>query len=291
ACSIECREGYEFSRSPAIFYTCAADGVWRPRNRNQMVFRYPQCTNDQTGCVGARVDVDCSEDFMRVKRSSHMFNVRVELPVKRDLVSHSVSGQKSKVSDALQDEIINQGAFNLEKVLPSGRPDLSTFQLLDEFHCQVGQVTVGDMCVPCAPGSYHSLTTSQCELCSEGEYQPLAGRTECFKCPEGQITAGEGAINENECKESCPAGNYFDLALSKCAPCGYGFFQPRPGAFECAACDVGKTTMSETAVSEEECRDECPDGEHLSSSGSCQPCPAGSYRTRGEHKQCVQCPD
>ncbi|VDM81380.1 unnamed protein product [Strongylus vulgaris] len=48
--------------------------------------------------------------------------------------------------------------------------------------------------------------------------------------------------------------------------------------------------MSETATSEEECRDECPDGEHLSSSGSCQPCPAGSYRTRGEHKQCVSCP-
>ncbi|VDM80173.1 unnamed protein product [Strongylus vulgaris] len=230
ACSIECREGYEFSRSPAIFYTCAADGVWRPRNRNQMVFRYPQCTKslpatrvillrvsypgkspcteasrdalrtrllasintinqkwdmcsltDTNGCVGTRVDVDCSEDFARVKRSTHMFKVRIELPVKRDLISHSISGQKSKLTDALQNEIINQDAFNLEKVLPSGRPDLSSFQLLDEFHCQVGQVTVDDMCVPCSPGSYHSLITSQCELCAEGEYQPLAGRSECFK--------------------------------------------------------------------------------------------------------------
>ncbi|VDK60815.1 unnamed protein product, partial [Cylicostephanus goldi] len=89
---------------------------------------------------------------------------------------------------------------------------------------------------------------------------------------------------------NCPPGRYFDMTLSSCSPCGYGFYQPRPGTFECIACDVGKTTMSETATNEDECRDECPDGEHLSSSGSCQPCPAGTYRTRGEHKQCVSCP-
>ncbi|ETN78501.1 EGF-like domain protein [Necator americanus] len=307
ACSIECREGHEFSRLPAIFYTCAADGLWRPRNRNQMVFRYPQCTKsvpatrvillrvsypgtspcseasrdalrtrllasiqainqkwglctltDPTGCVGARVDVDCSEDFARVKRHAHSFQVRIELPVKRDLVSHSISGQKSKVADALQNEIINQGAFNLEKVLPNGRPDLTSFQLLDEFHCQLGQVIVDDLCVPCAPGSYHSVTTSQCEVCAEGEYQPFTGRTECFKCPEGHVTAGEGAINENECKPNCPAGNYFDMGSSQCTPCGFGFFQPRMGSFECIPCDVGKTTTTEIGTSEEECRDECP---------------------------------
>ncbi|VDL80711.1 unnamed protein product, partial [Nippostrongylus brasiliensis] len=196
ACSIECRDGYEFPILPAIFYTCAADGLWRPRHHNQLTFRYPQCTKsvpatrvvlsrvayrgsspcseasrdalrtrllasiqtinqkwdicsltDLSGCVGARVDVDCSlEEFGRVKRESNSFNVRIEIPVKRDPVTNSVSGQKSKVVDALQSEIINQGAFNLEKVLPNGRPDLSSFQLSDEFHCQVGQVNVGDLC-------------------------------------------------------------------------------------------------------------------------------------------------
>ncbi|WKY06023.1 hypothetical protein Q1695_006319 [Nippostrongylus brasiliensis] len=340
ACSIECRDGYEFPILPAIFYTCAADGLWRPRHHNQLTFRYPQCTKsvpatrvvlsrvayrgsspcseasrdalrtrllasiqtinqkwdicsltDLSGCVGARVDVDCSlEEFGRVKRESNSFNVRIEIPVKRDPVTNSVSGQKSKVVDALQSEIINQGAFNLEKVLPNGRPDLSSFQLSDEFHCQVGQVNVGDLCVPCAPGSFHSAQTARCELCPEGEYQPLSGRTECFKCQEGRITAGQGAINENECKDNCEPGSFFDMATSQCEPCGFGFFQPRSGSFECIACGVGKTTMSERATGDDECRDECPDGEQLSSSGSCQSCPSGSYRTRGEHKQCMQCP-
>ncbi|KIH49608.1 GCC2 and GCC3 [Ancylostoma duodenale] len=187
------------------------------------------------------------------------------------------------------------------------------------------------MCVPCAPGSYHSLATSQCELCPEGEYQHLTGRTECFKCPEGHITAGEGAINENECKGdwittvlpestrkrpissvNCPAGNYFDMASSLCTPCGFGFFQPRAGSFECLACDVGKTTMSEAATTEEECRDECPGtttesvastrreqcntprckpGQFLvKETKHCQFCPRGTFQDEEQRTTCKLCP-
>lgn len=44
ACSIQCKSGYEFSVEPPIFYTCAADGMWRPRPQNAHIFRYPQCS-------------------------------------------------------------------------------------------------------------------------------------------------------------------------------------------------------------------------------------------------------
>lgn len=84
------------------------------------------------------------------------------------------------------------------------------------------------------------------------------------------------------------------------------------GSFECLTCGVGKTTLTERSTNEEECRDECPgigfsyqvsgrfnsfvkflkylDGEHISSSGACQPCSLGTYRTKGEHKECISCP-
>lgn len=32
------------------------------------------------------------------------------------------------------------------------------------------------------------------------------------------------------------------------------------------------------------------DGEHLVQAGICLPCPQGSYRTKGVHKNCVDCP-
>lgn len=44
ACSIQCEGGYEFSIEPPIFYSCAADGMWRPRAENSFIFRYPQCS-------------------------------------------------------------------------------------------------------------------------------------------------------------------------------------------------------------------------------------------------------
>lgn len=88
----------------------------------------------------------------------------------------------------------------------------------------------------------------------------------------------------------CKAGNFLHLETNICEPCGYGFYQPSSGSFTCIPCGVGKTTLSNQATSEDECRDECPDGEHLTVSGTCQPCPLGTYRTKGVHKKCVDCP-
>ncbi len=95
----------------------------------------------------------------------------------------------------------------------------------------------------------------------------------------------------NPCLIRCDAGHYLNLASNKCEPCGFGFYQPNAGSFECIPCGVGKTTLEAMSTSEEECRDECPDGEQLTKAGSCQPCPMGTFRSRGEDKRCVECPD
>ncbi|CAD6196232.1 unnamed protein product [Caenorhabditis auriculariae] len=347
ACSIECRDGFEFPRSPAIFYVCGADGEWRPREQQKnAVFRYPQCTKhvpatrlvkvrvaysastacteaskqaflskilqavnamdkkwkmcsltDTTGCIGTQARVHCDndeevEEAMRLRRElpASSFRVEIEVPVKRTILTDPSSGANTTVHDAIQSEILSHAVLNFEKVLPNGRPDLGTLQIDDEYHCQAGQVVVGDLCVPCAPGTFHSSLTTKCELCPIGEYQPLTARAECFKCPAGQITASEGATSENECKANCPPGHQFDAATSGCVACGFGYFQPVGGSFACLPCGIGKTTLTDRATSEEECRDECPDGEQLSPAGVCQPCDVGTYRSRGEHKKCISCP-
>ncbi|CAB3409320.1 unnamed protein product [Caenorhabditis bovis] len=339
ACSIECRDGFEFPTPPAIFYTCGADGEWRPNKHSMTIFKYPQCTKhvpatkvvlvrivyasspactessrqafvlkvqqtinaidskwkmcsltDTTGCVGTQVRVNCDADSTRRRRADTApFNVEIEIPVKRRLIADPTTGRETAIRDALHNEITS-GVLNFEKVLPNGRPDLSTLRILEQFNCQAGQIVVRDVCVPCAPGTYHSTATGQCEMCPIGEYQPLTARTECFKCANGHITASEGSISETECKDNCPPGHQYDSTTSSCVKCGYGYYQPQGGSFECLACGIGKTTLSDVATSEDECRDECPDGQQLSSSGICQPCQVGTYRSRGEHKKCVPCP-
>lgn len=44
ACSVQCHPGFGFSHPPAVFYSCADDGEWRPNEAGQRPFRYPQCT-------------------------------------------------------------------------------------------------------------------------------------------------------------------------------------------------------------------------------------------------------
>lgn len=56
----------------------------------------------------------------------------------------------------------------------------------------------------------------------------------------------------------CEIGHYLNREHSTCEPCGYGFYQSQPGSFDCIPCGIGKTTLEITAISEEDCRDECP---------------------------------
>lgn len=55
-------------------------------------------------------------------------------------------------------------------------------------------------------------------------------------------------------------------------------------------CSKVLTLFFRTAISEDQCRDECPDGQQLTAGGNCLPCPQGTYRTRGQDKQCIECP-
>jgi hypothetical protein len=104
------------------------------------------------------------------------------------------------------------------------------------------------------------------------------------------VTKILGARSPNECKERCPAGQFFDAGRQLCDSCGHGQYQPEEGQFSCKLCGLGKTTRTKNAVSELECRDECSSGQQLSSEGICVPCPRGTFRTQGMHPACVSCP-
>ncbi len=91
--------------------------------------------------------------------------------------------------------------------------------------------------------------------------------------------------------ERCPVGQFFDKVVDLCRPCGYGMYQPEEGKFGCRLCGVGLTTRTKEAVSPSECREECSDGRQLGVDGNCEPCPLGTYRTKGLHLACKRCPD
>uniref|UniRef100_A0AC35U7X4 Sushi, von Willebrand factor type A, EGF and pentraxin domain-containing protein 1 n=1 Tax=Rhabditophanes sp. KR3021 TaxID=114890 RepID=A0AC35U7X4_9BILA len=246
--------------------------------------------SSKNSCPYLNVNITCNQRATRIRRSENnveqMFGVTIELGVKRDQETE----QRIRVYDLIQSEILLNNLFNLNQVLPNGNPDLSTFKIENIYHCGFGTVLVKDVCVPCAPGSYFNSGSMKCEYCEIGTYQSREGELSCMSCPNKMTTMNIAALTPDECKQVCEPGHFFNIQTSICEECGVGRFQPMEGQFECNTCSVGQTTLSFHATSLEECRDECPDGEQMASSGVCQACPLGTYRTKGQHRQCELCP-
>ena len=51
------------------------------------------------------------------------------------------------------------------------------------------------------PGFGRSSTSSPCEICLVGWYQPDEANQRCISCGSGSTTMSEGATNENECSK------------------------------------------------------------------------------------------
>ena len=55
-------------------------------------------------------------------------------------------------------------------------------------------------------------------------------------------------------------------------------------------CPVGFTTRTKEAITPDECRAECNDGQQLDLDGNCVSCPQGTYRRKGIQLACMDCP-
>ncbi|XP_069982834.1 uncharacterized protein uif isoform X2 [Penaeus vannamei] len=357
-CKIECNDGLKFSQEVPDFYTCGAEGFWRPTPDPTFPLVYPACapatpaqrvfkinmqfpssvicnaagqnvlsekirlalnklnanwnfctdTATSTGiCNGLDVAVDCSRRSrlareavdVRAKRqatpdSDDVYDVKITFPSVNDPVQHSNAELESTVRRLIEGIILEKDEFDVRDALPNVVPDPSSLELNSEYSCPVGKVVVGSECVDCAPGTYYSTESKTCELCELGTYQNEMGQVACKACPQRAgrqgVTKIPGSRSAEDCQERCAAGRYFDEQMSVCRSCGYGYFQPDEGKFSCKRCDRGLTTRTKEAVSASECREECESGLQLGTTGPCEPCPRGTYRTKGIHSSCIRCP-
>ena len=104
------------------------------------------------------------------------------------------------------------------------------------------------------------------------------------------MTQTAGSTKASDCKRSCDAGRYFDVITGLCRPCGHGRYQSQDGQFSCIMCPVGFTTRTKEAITSDECRPECADGQQLDLDGNCVSCPLGTYRRKGIQLACQDCP-
>uniref|UniRef100_A0A183C3F6 EGF-like domain-containing protein n=1 Tax=Globodera pallida TaxID=36090 RepID=A0A183C3F6_GLOPA len=270
ACSIQCHAGHAFSVRPAVFYSCADDGEWRPNEAGQRPFRYPQCS--------------------RTLPAEHLARVHLNYP---QLSLCNPSGKSTLVDQLLQRigqldakwHICERNGDNGDclglKCKSSARTD----------SCRCRSVPIRNANVPDPLGTSQQLREPTDVIREEALQHRLFSLEQVL--PNGRPDLGAFWVED---AFRCPSG--YVLLNDSCVPCAPGTFffiptgqcQPDAGSTECIPCGIGKTTLDKNSSNEEQCRDECPDGEQLTAGGSCQSCPLGTYRTKGRQKQCVECP-
>ncbi len=142
----------------------------------------------------------------------------------------------------------------------------SEFQVCVEREClcEPGTSGAGELCTPCAPGSYSDIPGSTlCDSCDLNTYQPDSGQTSCYACPPGTYTEH---VRQTSCIAcNCQSGNMPPICACPPDTCQPGF---APVGAECVACNPGFASSDGTA---------------------CLPCPAGTYTTLTGSVQCVTC--
>ncbi|CAA3006472.1 sushi, von Willebrand factor type A, EGF and pentraxin domain-containing 1 isoform X1 [Olea europaea subsp. europaea] len=235
------------------------------------------------------------QDSAGAKPQEDVYVVEVSFPANADPISNANSPKSGKrnITDILREAIFKESILDVHQTLPNVQPDITSLELSNEYACEPGTVVVGSSCVECAPGTFYEDSSRACNECPTGSYQDETRSTQCKSCPQinGKlgVTAQVGARSADQCKERCAPGKFYDDQAALCRSCGYGFFQPLEGSFACQPCGQGLTTRSLEASSRHECRPECDPGQQLSPQGACEPCPLGSFRSRGR-PACEQCP-
>lgn len=250
-------------------------------------------------CNDLNVNIKCVRRNRKrsTEDSVDLYDVSFSFPAEGDPVTNINTQEKSTIEKLLETLILEKDDFDVSDSLPRTLADPATLRISADFTCPVGQVVRDSDCVPCAPGMFFDKENTKCKPCPVGSFQDQPGQSQCKAC---EVIAGRqgttfssGARSKSECKESCPAGRYYNEGSQRCVNCGFGHYQPLGGSFTCRSCNAGLTTRTDQAISASECSEECPTGMQLTPSGNnatCDPCLKGFYRTKGREMACQSCP-
>jgi len=245
-------------------------------------------------CAGGDETVQATREGKQLQDQEQKYDFQLSFPVDSDEATNVQDGRKARIENLLQSILLENEALAVSDTLPGTQLDPSSISFEQSFRCDVGEVVVDDQCVPCPPGTFFDPAKSVCTKCPVGQYNSKRAQKECVKCPTIQgiegVTEGQGATSSSQCKEKCSPGSYYDKITELCRACGHGRYQAEAGRFSCDLCQPGFTTRTKKATAQEECREECGDGEQLGLDEECAQCPVGKFRTQGLHRGCQDCP-
>ncbi|XP_048256923.1 uncharacterized protein LOC124140301 isoform X3 [Haliotis rufescens] len=145
------------------------------------------------------------------------------------------------------------------------------------------------------PAGYFQDSSTSCQPCTYGFYQPKKWQSNCDKCDTGSTTYSLGAMAVTDCVVDCSKGQQFNAGTGKCEQCPQGYYQDKlnPELSQCIMCfDTNVITAGPGATSAASCTvKNCttPGQYRNSTTNLCEDCPVRTYQDTKWQDSCKTC--
>ena len=286
----------KFSQPVPKFYTCGAEGFWRPNpNRDPTVpFVYPACSAAKpaqkiyTIKLQYLASVLCSEAGQGVLKSKIITALQ-------ELNKEWRFSACDKISEEECEGLgVNIDCIKKNRIKRQSDPDEQAYDLKISFPTLEGDEAVrADGRREKIERLLQSIILEQSQLNVESTLpgtllDPASIRLEqSFSCPSGSVVIGNSCV-------PCPAGNFFQASTDSCQKCPVGQYNSEESQLGCTACpDIqGRPgiTLSAGSTKAADCKESCSPGRYYDEvTGLCRPCGHGRYQPEAGKFSCLMC--
>ncbi|KAH1029276.1 uncharacterized protein LOC109533262 isoform X1 [Dendroctonus ponderosae] len=308
-CEIGCNAGLKFSQEIPKFYTCGAEGFWRPNSDSALPVVYPACSTAKPAQRVFRINMlfpssvlcnEAGQGVLRQKVRSAVntlnrdwnfcsFSVEGTRECKElniDVKCDHRSGRQARQASDEEDEstYVIDASVPVEKTDRQGRQSAS-----DTYNIEIAFPALND---PVTHSNTNERSTVKDLLekliLEEGQFDvrdilpntvpdpsSLVLQSD-YACPAGQVVEAPDCV-------PCSIGTFFNKDTKSCLPCPQGSYQSESGQSQCMECPViaGRpgVTVSSGARSAADCKERCPAGKFYDhEAGLCRSCGHGFYQ-------------
>ncbi|KAK6617037.1 hypothetical protein RUM44_005394 [Polyplax serrata] len=315
-CEIFCKPGLKFSQDVPAFYTCGAEGFWRPTTNPNLPMIYPACSAAKPAQRVFRINmlfpssVLCNEAGQGVLRQK-VRNAVNSLNRDWNFCSYSVEGTKecrdlnidvkcdhrSRNGRQLEDD---GGVYNLNSEVSVERHNRKRRQTSDTYNVEISFPAVNDPVINSNSNERENVQRLLEKLILEDDQfdvhdilpntvpDPASLMLESdYACPIGQVVVPPDCV-------PCAVGTYFEKKTKSCLPCPVGSYQSESGQTQCSSCPIiaGRpgVTVAPGARSAADCKERCHAGKYFDhEAGLCRSCGHGFYQPNEGSFSCLLC--
>ncbi|XP_046990617.1 sushi, von Willebrand factor type A, EGF and pentraxin domain-containing protein 1 [Schistocerca americana] len=315
-CEISCNNGLQFSQEIPKFYTCGAEGFWRPTTNPALPMVYPACSTSKPAQRVFKIKMQFPSSVLCNSAGQGVLRQKVRSAVNslnRDwnFCSYSVEGTREckdlnidvkcdHRSRPARDVNDGSGSYVLGAEVPVEPLGRQSRQASDTYNIEISFPAINDPVINSNTNERSSVQRLLEKLILEEDQfdvrdilpntvpDPASLQLQSdYACPPGQVVMAPDCV-------PCAVGTYFVKETRTCLPCPVGSYQSEAGQLQCTPCPTiaGRqgVTVGPGARSASDCKERCPAGKYFDDeAGLCRSCGHGFYQPNEGSFSCLLC--